>query len=104
MDGTFVQEYQHLNSEHFQSFLDALSLALGDDIALIQLDWAKAHQALALNWERIPDSRFSASSCSRNQSNRTVVAVSQSAIKGRKLCITDSSEGSNSTIIRRVDA
>lgn len=46
----FEQEYQHLNSEHFQSFLDALSLALGDDIALIQLDQAKAHQALALNW------------------------------------------------------
>ncbi len=100
----FEQEYQHLNSEHFQSFLDALSLALKDDIALIQLDQAKAHQALALNWERIPDSRFSASSCSRTQSNRTVVAVSQSAIEGRKLCLSDSFEGSNSTIIRRVDA
>lgn len=34
----FQQEYDHLNSEHFQSFLDALSAALGDDIALIQLD------------------------------------------------------------------
>ncbi len=36
----FQQEYAHLNSEHFQSFLDGLSAALGDDIALIQLDQA----------------------------------------------------------------
>jgi hypothetical protein len=46
----FEQEYGHLNSEHFQSFLDALSLALKDDIALIQLDQASSHQALGLNW------------------------------------------------------
>jgi quinol monooxygenase YgiN len=46
----FEQEYAHLNSEHFQSFLDALSTALGDDRALIQLDQAKAHQALSLRW------------------------------------------------------
>lgn len=46
----FEQEYEHFNSEHFQAFLDALSQALGNDIALIQLDRAKAHQALALNW------------------------------------------------------
>lgn len=46
----FQQEYAQLNSEHFQSFLDALSESLGDDVALIQLDQAKAHQALALRW------------------------------------------------------
>lgn len=46
----FEQEYPHLDSEQFQSFLDALSEALGEDIALIQLDQAKAHQALALRW------------------------------------------------------
>jgi len=46
----FQQEYEHLNSEHFQSFLDGLSQALGDDVALIQLDQAKAHQALSLRW------------------------------------------------------
>lgn len=46
----FEQEYDALNSEQFQCFLDALSQALGDDMALIQLDQAKAHQALALNW------------------------------------------------------
>lgn len=44
----FEQEYDALNSTHFQSFLDRLSLALGADIALLQLDQAKAHQALAL--------------------------------------------------------
>lgn len=46
----FEQEYDALNSMHFQSFLDGLSQVLGDDIALIQLDQAKAHQALALRW------------------------------------------------------
>lgn len=46
----FEQEYDPLNSEQFQSFLDALSTALGEDIALIQLDQAKAHQAQSLRW------------------------------------------------------
>lgn len=46
----FSQEYPHLNHEHFQSFLDALSQELGDDIALLQLDQAGAHQALDLKW------------------------------------------------------
>lgn len=46
----FQQEYDHLNSQHFQRFLDALSESLGEDIALIQLDQAKAHQALSLRW------------------------------------------------------
>jgi hypothetical protein len=42
----FCQEYAHLNSETFQKFLDALSFELGDDMALIQMDQASAHQAL----------------------------------------------------------
>lgn len=46
----FCQEYPHLNSENFQKFLDALSLELGSDMALIQMDRASAHQALALTW------------------------------------------------------
>lgn len=46
----FEQEYPHLNSDHFQDFLNTLSQALAEDIALIQLDQAKAHQALALHW------------------------------------------------------
>lgn len=46
----FEQEYAQLNSEQLQSFLDALSDALGEDVALIQLDQAKAHQSLALRW------------------------------------------------------
>ena len=46
----FHQEYPQLNSEHFQSFLDALSQQLGSDMAVIQLDQAGAHQALALKW------------------------------------------------------
>ncbi len=46
----FEQEYAHLNSEQFQHFIDALSTALGDDIAVMQLDQAKAHQAQSLRW------------------------------------------------------
>jgi hypothetical protein len=33
----FCQEYQRLNTEKFQQFIDALSCQLGDDIGLIQL-------------------------------------------------------------------
>lgn len=46
----FCQEYPHLNGENFQQFLDALSQELGSDMALIQMDKASAHQALALFW------------------------------------------------------
>ncbi len=46
----FCQEYPHLNSENFQKFLDTLSQELGSDMALIQMDKASAHQALALSW------------------------------------------------------
>ena len=46
----FEQEYPHLNTEQFQRFIDALSLELGDDIAVIQLDQAGAHLASALRW------------------------------------------------------
>jgi hypothetical protein len=46
----FCHEYAHLNSETFQKFLDVLSKELGDDMALIQMDQASAHQALALCW------------------------------------------------------
>lgn len=38
----FTQEYQRLDSEQFQAFLDALSVQLGEDIALIQLDQASS--------------------------------------------------------------
>lgn len=33
----FCQEYDRLNTQRFQEFIDALSHQLGDDIALIQL-------------------------------------------------------------------
>ncbi len=46
----FCQEYPQLDSEHFQTFLDALSQQLGEDWAVLQLDQAGAHQALALRW------------------------------------------------------
>ncbi|MEG4230395.1 hypothetical protein QUA44_30405 [Microcoleus sp. N9_A2] len=39
----FCQEYAHLNGENFQQFIDALSLQLGEDIALIHMDRAGAH-------------------------------------------------------------
>jgi len=46
----FCQEYPHPYRENFQQFLDALSQELGLDMALIQMDKASAHQALALDW------------------------------------------------------
>jgi hypothetical protein len=46
----FCQEYDRLNTQRFQEFIDALSHQLGDDIALIQLDQAGAHVTSALHW------------------------------------------------------
>lgn len=46
----FTQEYPHLDTEHFQQFIDALSEQLGEDIAVIQLDQAGAHVTSALGW------------------------------------------------------
>ncbi len=38
----FTQEYPHLDTEHVQQFMDALSEQLGDDIAVIQLDMRRS--------------------------------------------------------------
>jgi DDE superfamily endonuclease len=46
----FTCEYPRLDRENFQQFIDALSLQLGDDIAVIQLDQAGAHVTAALRW------------------------------------------------------
>ena len=46
----FTQEYAKLNSPCFQSFIDALSAQVGDDIAVIQLAGAPAHRAKAIEW------------------------------------------------------
>lgn len=46
----FTQEYDHLNSTHFQSFIVQLSEQLGDTVAVIQMDGASAHTAKALQW------------------------------------------------------
>ncbi|MBA3920734.1 MAG: IS630 family transposase [Nostocaceae cyanobacterium] len=46
----FCQEYAHLNGEDFQQFIDALSLQLGEDIALIQMDQAGAHVTNEIKW------------------------------------------------------
>ncbi|MEH2465898.1 transposase [Nostoc sp.] len=39
----FQQEYSKLNGESFQQFLDWLSVQLGSDYAILQLDQAPAH-------------------------------------------------------------
>ena len=44
------QEYPHLNAAHFQSFIDAVSEGLGDELAVIQMDQAQVHRAKLLVW------------------------------------------------------
>jgi hypothetical protein len=45
---SFFYEFSHLDRLCFQQFLDLLSLQLGDDLAVIQVDQASAHTANAL--------------------------------------------------------
>jgi len=47
----WTQHYDQLNSTNFQQFLNDLSQALGDTIAVMQLDTAPAHRAKALSWQ-----------------------------------------------------
>ena len=49
---SFFFEFSHLDHTCFQAFLELLSVELGDDIALIQLDQAPAHTANAIVWPR----------------------------------------------------
>lgn len=45
---SFFYEFSHLDPTCFQQFLELLSLELGDDIALIQVDQATAHTATGI--------------------------------------------------------
>ena len=47
---SFFYEFSHLDQTCFQTFLDVLSVEIGDDIAVIQVDQASAHTADALVW------------------------------------------------------
>jgi hypothetical protein len=46
----FCQEYPHLDGTHFQNFITAVSDALGDDIAVMQMDQTQVHRANTLVW------------------------------------------------------
>jgi hypothetical protein len=60
---TFFYEFSHLDQTCFQQFLDLLSLELGDDIALIQVDQATAHTADGIIWPRNIFPTFQPSHC-----------------------------------------
>jgi hypothetical protein len=47
---SFFFEFSHLDQVCFQQFLNRLSVELGDDIALLQVDQATAHTANGLVW------------------------------------------------------
>ena len=49
---SFFFEFSHLDHTCFQAFLDGLSVAIGDAIALVQMDHAPAHTANAIVWPR----------------------------------------------------
>jgi transposase len=46
----YLHEYDKLNGECFQSFLNWLSEQLGEDVAILQIDQAPAHMSGALQW------------------------------------------------------
>jgi len=48
--GIFAKNTRSLNGEDFQKFIDALSLELGEDIAIIHMDRAGAHTTNKLSW------------------------------------------------------
>lgn len=46
----WMQQYDKLDAEHFQQFLNGLSQQLGNTIAVMQLDQAPAHCAQEIVW------------------------------------------------------
>lgn len=46
----FCQEYDRLNTERFQQFINAVGSQFGEDMAVIQLDQAGADVTSALRW------------------------------------------------------
>jgi transposase len=46
----WTQEYDKLNSENFQTFLNALSAQLGATVAVMQMDRAPAHRCPEIEW------------------------------------------------------
>lgn len=60
---TFFYEFSHLDRTCFQQFLDLLSLELGDDIALMQVDQATAHTANGIIWPSHSFLTFQPSHC-----------------------------------------
>lgn len=47
----FLYEYPKLDGECFQQFLDWLSVQLGSDYAILQIDQAPAHTSSAISWQ-----------------------------------------------------
>lgn len=46
----FQHEYPKLNGNYFQQFLDWLSVQLGGDYAILQIDQASAHTSSVIRW------------------------------------------------------
>ncbi len=46
----FYQDFEHLNHEYFQTFIDQFSQSLGADYAILQVDQAGAHMTDKLRW------------------------------------------------------
>ncbi len=47
---SFFYEFSHLDSDCFQRFLQLLSADLADEVAVIQFDQGRFHQADELDW------------------------------------------------------
>ena len=60
---SFFYEFSHLDRVCFQQFLELLSLELGDDIALMQVDQATAHTTNSIIWPRNIFPTFQPSHC-----------------------------------------
>ena len=65
----WTQDYTQLNSDNFQSFLNALSAQLGSTVAVIQMDRAPAPKGTSTGVAREHHSHFSTCPLSRTQSD-----------------------------------
>ncbi|HYX17725.1 MAG TPA: transposase [Nostoc sp.] len=73
----FLYEYPKLDGECFQQFLDWLSVQLGSDYAILQIDQAPAHTSSAISWQEFIIPLFQPPSAPELNQERKALASSQ---------------------------
>jgi hypothetical protein len=83
----FLYEYPKLNGECFQQFLDWLSVQLGSDYAILQIDQAPAHTSSKIRWPENIIPLFQPSSAPTESRNNMAHPLMDGLLLGWDVCV-----------------